>query len=232
MVGIENISNISLNQLSKRFSAYGLVGKLVNSCADLELDALEDTSTLKKILGEDRILGEDKGKTAFPFRSYAKLLFSTNELPIAKGEKSNGFYRRLLILTMNMVPETIDTNFFEKLSVEWFLQAAVAALERMYENGRITESAGSVAAVEQLRRDSDTVEAFLHDRVEKIPEGRIRKVDLFVTYERYCLDMERQPLKKSNFYRSMRVKGFAIVKSGGTEYFKGIFFPNSSPNYP
>ena len=54
MIGTENISNISLNQLTQRFQAFGLMGKLLNSCADLEIDALSDTSILKKALGEGR----------------------------------------------------------------------------------------------------------------------------------------------------------------------------------
>ena len=49
MIGSENIANISLSELTQRFAAYGLMGKLLNSCADLEVAALEDTSVLKKL---------------------------------------------------------------------------------------------------------------------------------------------------------------------------------------
>ena len=228
MIGTENISNISLNQLTQRFAAFGLMGRLLNSCADLEIDALSDVSTLKKVLGEDMISAEAKGKDAVSFRSYAKLIFSTNELPIVKGEKTNGFYRRLLILTMDRVPEKRETDFFDRLSAEIddFIRISVTALERMYQRGQITESPGSIEAVKRLRCDSDTVEAFLTERVEKVPdstENRIKKSDLYRSYEEFCRDMERQSLTKQSFYRSMRTKGFSEVKTKtGTECFRGL----------
>lgn len=228
MIGSENISNISLNQLTQRFSAFGLMGKLLNSCADLEIDALSDVSTLKKVLGEDTLSAEAKGKDAVSFKSFAKLIFSTNQLPIVKAEQTNGFYRRLLVLTMNNVPEKRETGFFDRLSAEIddFIRISVNALEGLYQKGQITESKGSVEAVQKLRCDSDTVEAFLTEKIVKVPdsvENRIKKLDLYRSYESFCLDLERQSLTKNNFYRSMKTKGFGEVKtSSGTECYKGV----------
>lgn len=231
MIGSDNISNISLSQLTQRFAAFGLMGKLLNSCADLEIDALSDVSTLKKVLGEDTLSAEAKGKDAVSFKSYAKLIFSTNELPIVKAEKTNGFYRRLLILTMNRLPEKREPDFFDRLSAEIddFIRISVKALERMYQAKKITESPGSIEAVKRLRCDSDTVEAFLNDRIVRNPEGRIKKLDLYRSYEGFCYDLERTSLTKQNFYRSMKTKGFGEIKTNGTEYFKGI---NYSENLP
>lgn len=232
MVGATNISNISLHQLTQRFSAIQLMGKLVNSCADLEIEALTDTSTIKKVLGEDVYSAEHKGKDPISVRSYAKLIFSTNQLPIVKSEQTNGFYRRLLILQMNQAPEIIEPDFFDQLSeeIEDFIWLCVKALERMYENGRIIESKGSIEAVNRLRCDSDTVEAFLTEKIVKIPDRRIKKLDLYRSYEAFCQDMDRQSYTKQNFYRSMKAKGFSEIKTGGLEYFKGIdFLPKTSP---
>jgi len=235
MIGTENISNISLNQLTQRFQAFGLMGKLLNSCADLEIDALSDTSILKKALGEDVFSAEAKGKDQISVRNYAKLLFSTNQLPIVKAEQTNGFYRRLLILTMDRVPEKKDPEFFDRLSTEIddFIRISVTALERLYQNGQITESAGSIEAVKRLRCDSDTVEAFLTEKTVRVSEGRIKKLDLYRSYEAFCQDMERQSLTKQNFYRSMKTKGFGEIKTNGTECFRGLEYreklPESSP---
>ena len=234
MIGSENISNVSLDQLEKRFYAFGLMGKLLNSCADLEIDALSDVSTLKKVLGEDALLAEPKGKDAVSFKSYAKLIFSTNELPIVKAEKTNGFYRRLLILTMNKVPEKKETDFFDRLSaeIEDFIRISMLSLERLYENGQILESSGSKEAVKRLRMDSDTVEAFLNEKTERVQDStlnRIKKSDLFREYENYCQDMDRQSLKKQNFFRAMKTKGFSEIRTGGIDYFKGIIYQQKFP---
>ena len=224
MVGAENISNVSLNQLTQRFAAFGLMGKLLNSCADLEIDALSDVSTLKKILGEDSISAEAKGKDAVSFVSFAKLIFSTNELPIVKAERTNGFYRRLMILTMDKVPEKKDPAFFDSLSahVDNLIYLSVAALERMYRRGTIAESVRSIDAVARLRCDSDTVEAFLTEKTDRVQGGKIKKSDLYRKYEEFCQNMGRQSLTKQNFYRSMAAKGFSEYVTMGAACFKGI----------
>lgn len=227
-IGSRNVSNISLSQLTQRFATFGLVGKLLNSCADLEVEALEDTSMLKKALGEDRMSAEAKGKDSIFFRNYSKLIFSTNELPFVKSEKTNGFYRRLLVLTMDRVPERTRPDLFAELSGELdaFIHLCVDALERMLKRGTIAESRGSVEAVQQLRNDSDSVESFINECCIRDKAQQIKRSELFLAYEEYCFDSERQALKKSNFFRSMRVKGFTEIKTQGEIYFRGISAEN------
>lgn len=234
LTGSRNVSNISLTDLQQRFASFGLMGKLLNSCADLEIQALEDTSIIKKILGEDTLRAEQKGRDAISFKSYAKLIFSTNELPLVKSEKTNGFYRRLLVLTMNKVPSKINPNLFQELEqeIEYLLHLAVQAVERMYQQGIIVTSAASEKAVLQLRADSDTVEAFLQDMCVKDENGRIERTELYKKYSDYCEDTDRQSLTKNNFYKSLRVKGYSEIKTGGYPHFEGISFLKPSQNFP
>ena len=224
VIGEENLSNVSLAQLGQRFASYGLMGKLLNSCADLEVTALEDTSTLKKLLGEDRLSAEAKGKDAVSFKSYAKLIFSTNELPIVKAERTNGFYRRLLILEMNRIPDGKRADFFEELTgeLDFFIHEAVDALERMYQAGTITESSGSIEAVKRLRKDSDTVEAWIDEECTTEHGARTDRGSLFTSYESYCSRSDRTALSRNNFFRALRTKGFGEIKSSGTRCFQGI----------
>ena len=226
MIGSENISNISLSELTQRFASYGLLGKLLNSCADLEVQALEDTSTLKKVLGEDTLRGEAKGKDSFSFKSYAKLIFSTNELPVIKAEKTNGFYRRLLILPMNRVPEVARSDFYDQLSAEigYFIRISVQALSRMYKRGTLAESRHSAEAVDRLRMDSDTVEAFLNDKCERVRGERVERGYLYQMYSDYCYESDRTSLTRNNFFRSLRIKGFPEIRSASGRYFCDIFF--------
>lgn len=229
LTGSRNVSNISLTDLEQRFASFGLMGKLLNSCADLEIKALEDTSIIKKILGEDTLRGEQKGHDAISFKSYAKLIFSTNELPLVKSEKTNGFYRRLLVLPMNKVPVKKNPNLYQELEqeIEYFLHLAVQAVERMYQQGIIVTSVASEKAVQQLRADSDTVEAFLQDMCIKDEKGRIERTELYKKYSDYCEESDRQSLTKNNFYKSLRVKGYSEIKSSGYRYFKGISYMKS-----
>lgn len=230
VIGSNNLSSISLSELTQRFSSYGLLGKLLNSCADLEISALEDTSTLKKVLGEDTLRGEAKGKDAFPFKSYAKLIFSCNELPIVKAEKTNGFYRRLLILTMNRVPAVVKPDLFDQLrdEIDYFIHLSVEALTRMYARGTILASNNSAQAVERLRMDSDTVEAFLQEETHKVQGVRVERGQLFQRYQDYCFASDRTALTRNNFFKSVRCKGFTEVKTMGVRYFEGISFEKTA----
>lgn len=234
VIGAENLSNISLSQLSQRFAAFGLMGKLVNSCADLEVTALEDTTVLKRALGEDRISAEQKGKDQISFSNYAKLIFSTNELPVVKSEKTNGFYRRLLVLTMDRIPDGARPDFFAELraDLDAFIHMCVEALERMHMIGYIRESQGSKEAVEQLRNDSDTVAAFLADCCTADLDGTVPRSAAFAVYRSYCLSAERTPLSRNNFYRSMRLKRIGETKVSGERSFRGISLQKSAPNLP
>ena len=223
-IGSYNLSNIGLTELQQRFASYGLMGKLLNSCADLEISALEDTATIKKVLGEDTLRAEQKGRDAISFKSYAKLIFSTNELPLVKNEKTNGFYRRLLVLPMNRVPEQKNPNLVEELmqEIDSFIHLSVEAVERMYERRILVSSADSERAVTQLRMDSDTVQAFLMEGCILDKTGRMERTELYKRYEQYCEETDRQSLTKNNFYKSLRVKGYPEITINGYRYFKCI----------
>lgn len=230
-VGSRNTSNISLTDLQQRFASFGLLGKLLNSCADLEISALEDTAIIKKILGEDTLRAEQKGKDAISFKNYAKLIFSTNELPVVKSEKTNGFYRRLLILPMNSVPEKKNPNLLNELlqELDYLIQLSIQALERMYENKTITISDESEEAVAQLRMDSDTVQAFIIEMCTEERGKRAERIEFYEDYCRYCEDVDRQSLSRNNFYRSLRSKGYGEIKANGHRFFKGIFYGKNCP---
>ena len=78
IVGTENCSNISLQDLNAKFYPSLLYGKLLNTCADIASDALLAVDNIKKATGEDVMIYERKGKDPQSFRSYAKLIFSAN----------------------------------------------------------------------------------------------------------------------------------------------------------
>ena len=114
IIGRNNVSSVALQELSQRFQGTRLFGKLLNSCADIPLGALEDDSVIKKITGGDTVTREHKGKDATEFLPYAKYLFSANRFPYV-GDKSDGFMRRLRIVVMDKKPKEIDIHLKEKL---------------------------------------------------------------------------------------------------------------------
>lgn len=226
IVGARNCSNVAMSKLSKDFQAIRLMGKLLNSCADLEIDALDDVTMIKKLIGEDAISDSYKGKDIISFNSYAKLLFSTNELPLVRNEKTGGFYRRLLVLSMNEQPKHRDPRLYERLKagIPYLIHLAMQAVHRMYERGYILESEGSKAKVRQLRVDSDSIEAFLADKCVRTGtyDDRCDRSVLYSSYSKYCEEEERQSHKRNAFFKALRNKGFGEVKSNGSWNFHGL----------
>ena len=219
-VGAENVSCITLQDLNERFTPTELLGKLLNACADLPKKALEQVDAIKRITGEDLVKGEYKGGKVFAFRSYAKLIFSANEMPVNLDEKSDAFYRRMLSIEVMQKGEDIpDLKEGLAYSMPGFIRECMAALTRLYTTRREIDSPNSKRLVHEYHRESDNVQAFLDDRIEWKPGERIERTELFKLYENYCYFNQWTPLSSRSFYKNLRGKGYRDYMSSGSRYF-------------
>lgn len=106
LLGKENVSNVSWQALNERFKTAELFGKLANIFADLPTKNIDDNGIFKALVGEDYLTVEKKNRNPFSFQSTARLLFSCNNIPRNYGDRSEGFYRRLIIIRFDhAVPE-------------------------------------------------------------------------------------------------------------------------------
>ena len=212
IIGKENISSVSLQGLQERFTPATLFLKQANICADIPLTALNEVDVLKKLTGEDLIMGERKGMDAFFFRSRARLFFSANDIPYI-AEKSNAFYRRMLIIKMDQQPETIDPDLYEKLraDIPHIITRAVNAIRSS--GGEVVPSDNCKSYVQTARKDSDTVEAFIIDRCEAGEKYRVDCAELYRVYKNYCTLEERQPVTNRTFYKELTKKGYEKKRS-------------------
>ena len=86
----------------------------------MEVIDIDDNGIFKALVGEDYLTVEKKNKDPFSFQSNARLLFSCNSIPKNYGDRSDGFYRRLIIIRFNhaVPPEKKDPNLLDKFRVE------------------------------------------------------------------------------------------------------------------
>jgi putative DNA primase/helicase len=107
LLGSDNVSNIPWQSLGDRFKTAELFGKLANIFADLPSKSIDDNGMFKTLTGEDFVSAERKNRDPFSFRPYARLLFSCNEIPRNYGDRSDGFFRRLIIIRFDKsIPAT------------------------------------------------------------------------------------------------------------------------------
>ena len=225
IIGKNNSCSIALQNLCDRFTTSSLLFKMLNTCGDIPSSALKDTSVIKQLTGDDDIKAEYKGGEVFFFRNHAKMLFSCNELPVVLDEKSNGFYRRLLIVRFDKKGEYIqdlNNKIFQESEAEIVISHLINYLKNALSRGKLFESGDSLKEIKALRHDSDTVSAFLEDWGVESKEKRILRVNLYNYYEEYCREESRTPLGKTTFFKSMRAKQFIEKKIQGEYYFYGI----------
>lgn len=222
IVGRENVSHISPQNLSQRFQSAFLMQNLLNSVSDISSKAIRDSNVIKQLSGEDAIPAEYKGGDVFSFYNTAKMLFTANTIPLVEDEQSNGYYRRLLIARMkdgDFIPDLKKNILKEAPEFIYFL---TKHLKNVYERGRIFESGESKEELSMLRNISDSVQEFVDEVITECPGMKPKKKDVFNYYEMYCSAEKLESVGRNTFYQSMASKGFISGKSNGCEVFHNI----------
>ena len=228
IIGERNATHLGLDEIAKdRFASIRMLGMLANSCGDLRTDRIEDCQNLKRLTGNDRMTGQYKGINSEEFSSYAKLLFSVNGIPKIIGEGSDAVYRRMMVLTIDHKPQTVDINLGDKLKKQrfYFLDLCVKACRRFYTQGGFTKCKDSDDAVIRARYNSSSVDAFLalcgYEHGDR--DDKIVKTALYSAYKDFCEEEGRIAKSNRDFYKTLQDKGFDTeARSGGTRYVRGI----------
>ena len=190
-----NMKDGSIGKISEnRFARADLEHTLLCVDDDMRMEALRQTNYVKSIVtAQGQMDLERKGKQSYQGWMYARLLaFSNGDLQ-ALYDRSDGFYRRQLILTTREKPlsRADDPDIAEKMAaeVEGILLWAFEGLQRLVKNGfQFTESDRAKRNRELVKRDNNNVFDFLES------EGYIRlKADactsskeLYEVYKMWC----------------------------------------------
>lgn len=218
LLGSENVSNIPWQNLGDRFNKAELFGKLANIFADLPSKSIDDNGMFKALTGEDFITAERKNKDPFSFRPYARFLFSCNEIPRNYGDRSEGFYRRLIIIRFEKsVPKAKrDPNLAEKLVAErdGILMWALGGLKRlMAANYVFSETDRTRAELEKYRVESNSVLSFAKMFCVCRDDVSAVRDDLFLRYKEYCSNAGMKPVSQTNFNKELEA-GFPEISRG------------------
>lgn len=82
-------------------------------------ETLKNTGILRKLTGGDYISAEKQFQPLFSFMNYAKLICSTNQIPITPDETDAFFARHIIINFPNQfLGDNADPHLIEKLTSE------------------------------------------------------------------------------------------------------------------
>lgn len=134
---------------------------------DMRLEALKQTNYIKAIVtAKGKMDLERKGKQSYQGFMYARILAFSNGDLVSLYDRSDGFFRRQLILTTKRKPpdRIDDPNLSEKLCEEMegiFLWAMAGLLRLVKNNFQFTESGRAKLNREMVKKDANNIELFL-----------------------------------------------------------------------
>ena len=231
-LGSNNVVSLSIRDIiENKFAAANLFGKLANTYADLSRTALAETGRIKMLTGGDTITAERKFGGYFSFVNYAKMIFSANRVPLSYDE-SDAFFRRWVIINFpNTFNEQQGRGLLSKLTtpdeLSGLLNIALKGLRRLLDSRRFSNQRSTNEIREQYIRMSDSIQAFIWDRVEISPDGFIPKKDLYHAYTGYCRSENIPIASEKTFFMRFpiitRVEEFyASVDKKRVKTYKGI----------
>ena len=196
MAGAENVSGLQPSDITEKYNAAMLLGKTANLGDDISGGHLDkkDCSVIKKVATGDLLYTDVKYGVGFAFEPYATMVFSCNVFPTL-GDTSYGMMRRLFPVEFRAKfsvndPE-YDPTIGEKLATEDVLEAAcvlaVEGLRRVIAQGEPTRTEAVDFLLGNIKRDSDTVSAWVYQRGLTVEDFLGRSLEsVFSDYASWC----------------------------------------------
>lgn len=207
-----NMKDGSIGKISEnRFARADLEHILLCVDDDMRMEALRQTNYVKSIVtAQGKMDLERKGKQSYQGWMFARLLaFSNGDLQ-ALYDRSDGFYRRQLVLmTKEKSAERVDDpELAEKMKAEaeGIFLWAFEGLQRLVGNGfRFTESERIRKNREAVKRDNNNMFEFLESEgyIRLNPKASISSKELYEIYLIWCEENSLLPLKSRSFSDGM-----------------------------
>jgi len=212
MLGENNVSALDLGEVNERFLTAELFGKLANVGDDIGDEFIPNTGVFKKLVTGESLKGERKGQDPFFFRSYAKLLFSANNIPrLGRGRDSAAIAKRLIIVPFNAKINRASADFkpFIKYelerreAMEYLIILAVEGLKRVLSNNRFTECETTEKAMEEYEETNNPVIGFFKS-VERWQIVNEPTKDVYRMYQVYAAENNIQALSTNEFSKQVK----------------------------
>ena len=207
-----NMKDGSIGKISEnRFARADLEHILLCVDDDMRMEALRQTNYVKSIVtAQGKMDLERKGKQSYQGWMFARLLaFSNGDLQ-ALYDRSDGFYRRQLVLTTKEKPagRVDDPDLAEKMKAEaeGIFRWAFEGLQRLVANNfKFTESQRTRDNREAVKRDNNNVFDFLESEgyIRLKADCTISSKDLYEIYRMWCEENNLTPLKRRSFSESV-----------------------------
>ncbi len=207
LIGKDNCSSIALEKFNDSHYIARLRDKLVNISLETNAKTNVYDNMFKAIVTGDTISADEKYGQPFQFKPYCKLLFSTNNMPRVS-DKTEGYYRRLLILPFNRQfnKEERDPKLKQKISaseLDGIFLWALNGLKRLRERGYFKESASMQSIKDEYRKENNNVIIFVEEMCVLDLRAKVTISTLYSVYDTWCEEFGYRSLGLVTFGREL-----------------------------
>lgn len=209
VIGEENVSHVSMDELTNQFARITMYGKLMNMSSEMDASEVQNSSYFKSIISGDSIRAEFKFKSSISFKPFCKLIFAMNSMPKVK-DREIGFFRKFIFIPFNKCfLGNPDRELSTKLKAEapGILSWAIRGLERLYANQGFTKSKASDRVLEIFRKENNSALSYIMDSLEVSPDPENEFLFWDIVYEDYCNVVKKNGGKSfgaNTFYKEIQ----------------------------
>ena len=205
-----NMNTGSLKKLeSNRFCLADQETKLLLFDDDMSIESLPSTNVIKAVVtAEGKMDMEQKGKQSYQGNLYVRLMGLGNGALKALYDRSQGFYRRQLILNTKDKPidRVDDKNLSDKLlaEVEGIVLWCIKGLERLVNNGYMfsVSDRAQKAKNDMICENNNIVSFLASSGYIKFGKNLVAtSKSLYSSYSDWCYDNAEKPMAQVSFFK-------------------------------
>lgn len=241
----DKICGIGLGQFGEQFHMSMGEGKVVNIVVDDDLSENKKVNgVFKSVVCGEPITVNKKNKDLQRMQFNMAMFFGLNRMPQAV-DKSDGFFRRLIIIPFNVTfgtKEEVENGLRDKEKIPGIANEiinnemdivfmwAYEGLQRLKSNNWIiTENGASNKEKEEYRQEADSTYAFYKINIEKSKGISIKASILYQMYNDWCLEEGIRPMNGTQFGKQLKSVGVRKVRKSDGVYYLDIKLKEKNP---
>lgn len=212
LIDESNYSSLDLKELDAKFQNAELFGKLANIGDDISDEFIVNASVFKKLVTGNTIQVQRKGERPFEFKSFAKQVFSANNMPRIR-DRTGAVLRRLLIIPFNASFSEDDPDYDEQIGfklqtqevMEYLIQCGLDGLTDVLNNHKYSESAKVKKELEEYEIMNNPIKAFLNDCDDAGISFINQPIkDIYKQYDVFCAENNYQRSARGEFTKQVK----------------------------
>ncbi|BCU70814.1 phage/plasmid primase, P4 family [Stygiolobus caldivivus] len=210
-----SISPRELFDPQNRFIVGNLYHKLANAVAESKNYTIEDMDRFKRLTGGDWITADVKFKDPITFKSIAKLVIASNNMPAVRDTDDKAFWHRWVLVEF---PHEFKDNdiwvdkIFTEEEINGIVTTSIVAISRVFQVGHFDFEQSEKEVMDLWLSHIDSVYSFMKTYAERgiltvDPRNGdliVEKKKLYKMYRGYCSAMGFRGVGPNSFSRKLR----------------------------